>query len=100
MKSGFNPETDATQIKNCLKSINVNETILVNLLPHRSNAQRQKIRQYYKTMYGKVKNSTPFRYIKYLPKYAFHDIMCHVIIHHFVHFSANFSVLLQFSTYM
>ncbi|KAF6020217.1 hypothetical protein EB796_021458 [Bugula neritina] len=53
LTSGFDPEADATQLKNCLKSSFLNETVIVNILPHRSNAQRQKIRLMYKTMYGK-----------------------------------------------
>ena len=54
LTSGFNAEADATQIRNCLNSTFINETILINIIPHRSNAQRQKIRLMYKTMYGKV----------------------------------------------
>jgi len=65
LTSGFDPEADATQLKNCLKSSFLNETVIVNILPHRSNAQRQKIRLMYKTMYGKVFNNCHALFVIY-----------------------------------
>jgi len=67
LQNKFDPEADAKQIRNTLKSASVNETVLINILPHRTNAQRQKIRLTYKTMYGKVSKCIDFNQISPYP---------------------------------
>ncbi|XP_033112459.1 annexin A13-like [Anneissia japonica] len=49
----FNKEEDARALKNAMKGLGTDEDQITAVLANRTNAQRQEIREYYKTAYGK-----------------------------------------------
>uniref|UniRef100_A0A671SCR4 Annexin n=1 Tax=Sinocyclocheilus anshuiensis TaxID=1608454 RepID=A0A671SCR4_9TELE len=51
--SGFNPEEDAQKIYNAMKGAGTNEATIIEILAHRTIAQRQKIKEAFKQSVGK-----------------------------------------------
>uniref|UniRef100_A0A8C1GU44 Annexin n=1 Tax=Cyprinus carpio TaxID=7962 RepID=A0A8C1GU44_CYPCA len=51
--SGFNPEEDAQKLYNAMKGTGTNEATIIEILAHRTIAQRQKIKEAYKQSVGK-----------------------------------------------
>jgi annexin A7/11 len=49
----FNPNTDCETLKKAMKGLGCDDKAIINILCYRSNAQRQQIRNTFKTMYGK-----------------------------------------------
>lgn len=49
----FNPEEDAKVLRKAMKGIGTDEKAIIDVLSHRSNDQRQKIKNMFKTMFGK-----------------------------------------------
>lgn len=52
--SGFNPEDDAQKIYGAMKGAGTNEATIIEILAHRTIAQRQKIKEAFKQSVGKV----------------------------------------------
>ena len=50
----FNAEDDAKRIRDALDGWGTDEGPLIDILSHRSNAQRQQIKEKYKELYDKV----------------------------------------------
>ncbi|XP_052463263.1 annexin A4-like isoform X1 [Carassius gibelio] len=51
--SGFNPEEDAQKLYNAMKGNGTNEATIIEILAHRTIAQRQKIKESFKQSVGK-----------------------------------------------
>lgn len=52
-QTSFNPESDAKTLRKAMKGIGTDEKAIIEVLSHRSNDQRQQIKNMFKTMYGK-----------------------------------------------
>ena len=50
----FNAENDADALNKAIKGFGTNEATLIDIMGNRSNAQRIKIKDMYKAMFGKV----------------------------------------------
>ncbi|XP_076020224.1 annexin A4 [Genypterus blacodes] len=51
--SGFNAEEDAQKLREAMKGAGTNEAVITEVLAHRTNAQRQRIKEAFKQMVGK-----------------------------------------------
>ncbi|XP_036384775.1 annexin A4-like isoform X2 [Megalops cyprinoides] len=51
--AGFNPEEDAQKLRNAMKGAGTNEAAIIEVLAHRTIAQRQRIKETYKQTVGK-----------------------------------------------
>jgi hypothetical protein len=50
----FNAEKDSEKLKKAVKGLGTNEKVIIEIMGNRSNAQRLKIKDVYKAMFGKV----------------------------------------------
>ena len=62
----FNAERDADALNKAVKGFGTKESVLIDILGNRSNAQRLKIKDMYKAMFGKVMSSLHFSLILFL----------------------------------
>ncbi|XP_041815786.1 annexin A4 [Chelmon rostratus] len=51
--AGFDPEADAQKLRQAMKGVGTNEAAIIEVLPHRTIAQRQRIKEAYKQAVGK-----------------------------------------------
>ncbi|EHB06924.1 Annexin A6 [Heterocephalus glaber] len=51
--SDFNPDEDAKALRKAMKGLGTNEGAIIDIITHRSNAQRQQIRQTFKSHFGR-----------------------------------------------
>eukprot|EP01135_Chromosphaera_perkinsii_P000032 Nk52_evm11s16 gene=Nk52_evmTU11s16 len=51
--AGFDAESDAEVLRKAMKGFGTDEKAIIEVIAHRSNAQRQEIKKMFKTMYGK-----------------------------------------------
>ena len=51
--SGFNPEFDCSTLRNSMRGLGTDEDTIINLICQRTNSQRQQIKQYYISCYGR-----------------------------------------------
>ncbi|XP_056146262.1 annexin A4 [Lampris incognitus] len=51
--AGFNADEDAQALRNAMKGAGTDEAAIIKVLAHRTNAQRQRIKEAYKQMVGK-----------------------------------------------
>ncbi|TKC44262.1 hypothetical protein EI555_016621, partial [Monodon monoceros] len=49
----FNPDTDAKALRKAMKGLGTDEDTIIDIIAHRSNAQRQQIRQTFKSHFGR-----------------------------------------------
>lgn len=49
----YNPEDDATKLKSAMKGLGTDENVIIKILCNRKNYQRQELKNYYTTKYGK-----------------------------------------------
>ncbi|XP_032481888.1 annexin A6 isoform X4 [Phocoena sinus] len=49
----FNPDTDAKALRKAMKGLGTDEDTIIDIITHRSNAQRQQIRQTFKSHFGR-----------------------------------------------
>ncbi|XP_028906995.1 annexin A6 isoform X1 [Ornithorhynchus anatinus] len=49
----FNPEADAKALRKAMKGLGTDESTIIDILTHRSNAQRQEIRKTFKSHFGR-----------------------------------------------
>uniref|UniRef100_A0A5K1UWD5 Annexin n=2 Tax=Callithrix jacchus TaxID=9483 RepID=A0A5K1UWD5_CALJA len=49
----FNPDADAKALRKAMKGIGTDEDTIIDIITHRSNAQRQQIRQTFKSHFGR-----------------------------------------------
>ncbi|KAB1281818.1 Annexin A6 [Camelus dromedarius] len=49
----FNPDADAKALRKAMKGLGTDEDTIINIITHRSNAQRQQIRQAFKSHFGR-----------------------------------------------
>ncbi|XP_038628446.1 annexin A6 isoform X1 [Tachyglossus aculeatus] len=49
----FNPEADAKALRKAMKGLGTDESTIIDVLTHRSNAQRQEIRKTFKSHFGR-----------------------------------------------
>uniref|UniRef100_A0A8C4KVC6 Annexin n=1 Tax=Equus asinus asinus TaxID=83772 RepID=A0A8C4KVC6_EQUAS len=50
---GFNPDADAKALRKAMKGLGTDESTIIDIITHRSNAQRQQIRQTFKSHFGR-----------------------------------------------
>ena len=50
----FEPATDCKRLYESMDGFGTNEDVIIDIIPHRSNAQRQEIKEHYEQEYGKV----------------------------------------------
>ncbi|XP_072573776.1 annexin A6 [Paramormyrops kingsleyae] len=51
--SGFNPGSDAKALRKAMKGFGTDEDTIIDIITHRSNAQRQEIRKVFKSSFGR-----------------------------------------------
>ncbi|XP_048885062.1 annexin A6 [Brienomyrus brachyistius] len=51
--SGFNPSSDAKALRKAMKGFGTDEDTIIDIITHRSNAQRQEIRKVFKSSFGR-----------------------------------------------
>ncbi|XP_033617653.1 annexin A6 [Fukomys damarensis] len=51
--SDFNPDADAKALRKAMKGLGTDEDTIIDIITHRSNAQRQQIRQTFKSHFGR-----------------------------------------------
>uniref|UniRef100_W5LMZ9 Annexin n=1 Tax=Astyanax mexicanus TaxID=7994 RepID=W5LMZ9_ASTMX len=55
--AGFNPDQDAEALRKAMKGAGTDEAAIISILPHRTIAQRQLIKESYKRAVGKVRDT-------------------------------------------
>jgi len=51
--NGFNPEMDCAALRNAMRGLGTDEDTIINIICSRNNLQRQEIKRYYITAYGR-----------------------------------------------
>ena len=54
---GFNPAADCERLRAAMDGFGTDETVIIDILPKRSNSQRQAIQKKYKELFNKVGHS-------------------------------------------
>ena len=52
--NSFDPDTDSKRLYEAMDGLGTNEDVIIDIIPHRCNAQRQEIKVHYEQTYGKV----------------------------------------------